>query len=399
MIELQQKYAKMSNSTFGDVDRSTPLRLVKGINNSYIPLSTLKNPKSKFLDIGAGMGTFSTVLFQQLLEFHDKDHILDNMIYLVEIKEYKCEYLKLLGFKNIYNNNFLTHDFKNMKFDVVLGNPPYNKTKASAISRNSKSLYIPFVEKAMKLSTKYVILVIPHTWMISKKQETKDLRENMINFGISSIEHTELGIFGKDNNVNPVIVKLEKGKKGNFIYSRPYVEGKEVLTSKPHSIKPDLNQGFFPQIFDKLSETLASNIRLNNNNLKPHKGSVILPGRYRGDAQGKEVYLNHKQGITLIDEKLYKTSEHVNNFRVAYAYLTGMGPLLKNQLIRDVKVVPPGVEISSQNKYISCKTKEEANNLYEYLTSKEVNTMLKCIDRGSSLENWMINSLPPPPNN
>ena len=61
--------------------------------------------KSKFLDIGAGMGTFSTVLFHQLLEFHDKDHILNNMIYLVEIKGWKCEYLKLLGFKNIYNTN------------------------------------------------------------------------------------------------------------------------------------------------------------------------------------------------------------------------------------------------------------------------------------------------------
>ena len=397
MIELQQKYVKMSNKTFGSIDQSTPLRLVKGINDSYIPLSTLKNPKSKFLDIGAGMGTFSTVLFHQLLEFHDKDHILDNMIYLVEIKEYKCEYLKLLGFKNIYNTNFLTHDFNNMKFDVVLGNPPYNKTKASAISRNSKSLYIPFVEKAMKLSTKYVILVIPHTWMITIKDEAKDLRGNMINFGISSIEHTEPGIFGKDNNVNAVVVKLEKGKKDNFTYSRPYMEGKEVLTSKPHSIKPDLNQGFFPQIFDKLSETLAPNMRLNNNNLKPHKGSVILPRGYKGDPQGKDVYLNHTQGIVLIDETRYKTSKHVNNFRVAYAYLTSFKPLLKTQLIRDVKVVPPGVEISFNNKYISCKTEEEANNLYEYLTSKEVNTMLKCIDRGSSLENWMIKSLPTPP--
>ena len=125
MIELQQRYAKVVNSTFGDVDRSTPLYVVREKIN-HIPERTLINPNSRFLEPSAGIGTYAVVLFNKLLEYHDRDHILNNMIYLVEIKEYKCEYLKLLGFKNIYNTNFLTHDFNNMKFDVILGNYPFN---------------------------------------------------------------------------------------------------------------------------------------------------------------------------------------------------------------------------------------------------------------------------------
>tara|TARA_R110000744_G_scaffold3521_1_gene13346 strand:+ start:27 stop:1067 length:1041 start_codon:yes stop_codon:yes gene_type:complete len=125
MIELQQKHAKITDQTFPPADQSTPIKIVEEIVNN-IPYSILKNPNSKFLDPCAGMGTYGVVLHKKLLEYHNSNHILNNMIYLLEIKEYKCEYLNLFGFKNIYNNNFLTHDFNNMKFDVILGNYPFN---------------------------------------------------------------------------------------------------------------------------------------------------------------------------------------------------------------------------------------------------------------------------------
>ena len=84
MIELQQKYAKIVNSTFGDVDRSTPLKMVEEMINN-IPYSILKNTNSRFLDPCAGMGTYGVVLHKKLLEYHDSDHILNNMSNVVII--------------------------------------------------------------------------------------------------------------------------------------------------------------------------------------------------------------------------------------------------------------------------------------------------------------------------
>ncbi len=166
MIELQQKYAKIVNSTFGSIDRSTPLCIVREMIN-YIPEKILEDPNSIFLDPAAGMGTYGVVLFNKLLEYHDKDHILNNMIYLVEIKEYKCEYLKLLGFKNIYNTNFLTHDFNNMKFDVILGNYPFNdgvgmETKGLNGAKQGKTnLYKEFIAHSKTvIKPKGIIAVI-----------------------------------------------------------------------------------------------------------------------------------------------------------------------------------------------------------------------------------------------
>jgi len=166
MIELQQKYAKVVNSTFGGVDRSTPLKMVEEMINN-IPYSILKNTNSRFLDPCAGMGTYGVVLHKKLLEYHDSDHILNNMIHLLEIKEYKCKYLKLLGFKNIYNNNFLTHDFNNMKFDVILGNPPYQQPQQES---KRWTLWSKFIEKSNELSPEYLAFVIPHSWLGPNKE-------------------------------------------------------------------------------------------------------------------------------------------------------------------------------------------------------------------------------------
>ena len=168
MIELQQKYAKMVNSTFGDVDRSTPLYVVREKIN-HIPERTLINPNSRFLEPSAGIGTYAVVLFNKLLEYHDRDHILNNMIYLVEIKEYKCEYLKLLGFKNIYNTNYLTHDFKKMDFDIILSNIPFNneggmKSKGlNGAQQGKTNLYKEFIahSKSMIKPNGIIIFIAP----------------------------------------------------------------------------------------------------------------------------------------------------------------------------------------------------------------------------------------------
>ena len=52
-----------------------------------IPASKLKDPNSTFLDNGAGSGNFLVALKNILLEYHDEEHIINNMIYAVELME------------------------------------------------------------------------------------------------------------------------------------------------------------------------------------------------------------------------------------------------------------------------------------------------------------------------
>ena len=64
----------------------TPLELCTKMVNE-IPIEKLKNPNSTFIDPSAGNGNFIIALRDRLKEYHSEKHILNNMLYAVELME------------------------------------------------------------------------------------------------------------------------------------------------------------------------------------------------------------------------------------------------------------------------------------------------------------------------
>ena len=64
----------------------TPQELVEEMVNE-IPENLLKDPESTFIDNSAGCGNFLVGLRDKLLQYHTEDHILNHMLYAVEMME------------------------------------------------------------------------------------------------------------------------------------------------------------------------------------------------------------------------------------------------------------------------------------------------------------------------
>ena len=62
----------------------TPMDLCLRMVNE-IPLDKLKNPDAKFLDNSCGDGNFLVALFKVLSKYHDAEHVLNSMIYAVDL--------------------------------------------------------------------------------------------------------------------------------------------------------------------------------------------------------------------------------------------------------------------------------------------------------------------------
>jgi len=64
----------------------TPAELVESMIDE-IDLEILQDPNSTFIDNSAGSGNFLVALKNRLLNYHTEKHVLDHMLYAVEMME------------------------------------------------------------------------------------------------------------------------------------------------------------------------------------------------------------------------------------------------------------------------------------------------------------------------
>tara|TARA_R110002095_G_scaffold162550_1_gene140882 strand:- start:167 stop:664 length:498 start_codon:yes stop_codon:yes gene_type:complete len=128
----------------------TPQSLINEMLDK-LPKDVWKNKDYKWLDPANGIGNFPIIAYQKLMNglqdvIKDKrersEHIIKNMLYMVELDPDNIIISKKIFGEdaNIFCGNFLSMDLKKVtgidKFDIIMGNPPWNDIKEGKKRRN-----------------------------------------------------------------------------------------------------------------------------------------------------------------------------------------------------------------------------------------------------------------------
>lgn len=201
-------------------------------------IKVLPNFKDKneinILEPSVGLGSFLPLLLKK----YERKKI---NLFLIDIDKNTIKNLKkYINKLDIFKKNdlsikyicadFLLYDFKNIKFDLVIGNPPFIK-----IDKNQKEKYKNikelncndiisfFIYKSLKISN-FVSLVLPKNFLTSPKYNV--FRNYLSNYKIKSIIDFETIGF-KDVILETISICLE-----NKITSNNEIEIRNVFTSK-----------------------------------------------------------------------------------------------------------------------------------------------------------------------
>jgi hypothetical protein len=156
-IELHKRWK--DDPSKGEV--FTPEELVREMLDK-IPTSVWENTASTFLDPCMGKGTFLVDILRRLTTIYGYS-VEDAMsrIYGYDVRVKYINYLKRGGFVNVFHKDFLKENI-DMKFDVVIGNPPYQDSDKPG----DNALYQHFTKKVLSgLLTEggYFSFVLPTT--------------------------------------------------------------------------------------------------------------------------------------------------------------------------------------------------------------------------------------------
>lgn len=222
LIEEIQKYLSPSKHEVKKrAEVFTPSSLIEKMLDK-LPNDVWQNPNLKWLDPANGIGNFPAHILSRLmkgLESHfpneeqRKRHVLENMIYVADIQPKNMFiYHLLFNPNNDYKLNFFTGDFLSdnfdakmkewgiEKFDVIVGNPPYqNQSKTNKLGA-AVPTWTLFVNKDFQLLKKdgFLVNVHPSLWRQVGDKKAEVLREKQILFLSINDENAGKKMFGME---------------------------------------------------------------------------------------------------------------------------------------------------------------------------------------------------------
>lgn len=270
--------------------------------------------------------------------------------------------------------------FKDMKFDVIIGNPPYQLDDGGN-GASAKPLYHLFVRQAKKLQPRFLCMIIPARWYAGGKG-LDEFRNKMLN-------DNRLRIIHDYNDASECFTGVEiKGGVCYFLWEREntglcrvyqHSDGKIISTME----RPLLEKGC--DIFIRHNKAISILRKVQKKQEKSFSDIVSFRNPFGIVSDFKEftekefensvkIYANQKQGY--VDKKhITKSIDLINQYKIIVPKAIGIGDMSKDW----IKPIIIGKNSCCTETYLvigPLDSKQIAINIQTYSQTKFFNFML-----------------------
>jgi hypothetical protein len=206
-----------------------------------------------------------------------------------------------------------------MKFDLVLGNPPYN---AGGVKRGG-GFFKGFIEMALNQASHFE-LIVPRTFMI--RQDFALIRKRLVTEGLTSIQHLSHSVF--DADVDTCIISFEKASTSDAFVQ---VDAEGISLS-----------------FERSFYSSGVQIPITSNKEDKSFFEATI-----GVSSNRQIFSGDRPSI---------------KYRVAWEYLIGLEAekYEREKVVRNIYCVSPGV-LTKNQRYVEVASEQDAVHLAVFL--------------------------------
>ena len=359
-----EKYLEFSGRpSNGEVQ--TPLELAQEMVNK-LPEEVFTSDKTTFLDPCFGSGTFLKALASKLKEYnHSKENIESRLFGIEKSIRFINKIKHIKGFNpSIINADFLKYDFKDMKFDIVIGNPPYKDPS----SGTAQKLWVNFLDKGINIVKPkgYVLYVTPTSWLNTSVNTYKSIHNNNVlyskiisypifgnNIGTSVSYYLIQNTPSKTKQFPLYVSESPSITKGPFIFS--FLNKNLIPTKNPHPYTYSILNKVFFNSTPKLKVIRDS--RLHTQNKSPYFSKSPTSTR------NFELYQSNKVKYYFNPKEVNFTQNQIQEHNLLKIII----PLTSSLRIKNIF---SNISCTQNTGWVRINNIQEGENIFSFLNSK-----------------------------